>query len=152
MTDKGYHLYHANVAIARASLDHPIMKDFVDLADIIDDIASKSPGFISQPAPPDEGSIYVDPHLLNLSVWESVESIRNFTFSGEHAAALNRREDWFIQGQPYNYVLYWDTAGKLPTEMNVKARFDHLEEHGPTPYAFTFNHPFELDEAITYST
>jgi hypothetical protein len=151
MPPKSYHLVHANIAIGRAPLDHPIMKDFVDLADQIDEIATNSAGFISQPTPPDAGSVFKDPALLNLSVWESVENLRNFTFSGEHSAALERRTEWFTQEQPINYVLYWEVAGHTPLEREVMQRLTHLREHGPTPYAFTFNEPFSVAEALSFS-
>jgi len=150
MPSKTYHLVHANIAVGRAPLDHPTMKGFVDLADRIDEIAMNSTGFVSQPTPPDAGSVFKAPAMLNLSVWESVESIRKFTFGGEHAAALERRAEWFTQKEEYNYVLYWEEVGHTPTEKEVERRLVHLREHGPTPYAFTFVEPFTTAEALSY--
>ena len=89
--------------------------------------------------------------LLNLSIWESVESLCNFTYSGEHAAALERRGEWFVQGEKYNYVLYWDEVGVIPKESDVQKRLAYLREHGPTPYAFTFDPSFSIDEALIYT-
>ena len=114
MPSKTYHLVHANIAVARAPLDHPQMEDFMARVDRIDAIAAGTPGFVSQPTPEDSGSVFKEPELLNLSIWESVESIRNFTYSGQHAAALEHRAEWFVQEQEYNFVLYWGEAGKNP--------------------------------------
>jgi hypothetical protein len=151
MQTKSYHLVHANIAIARAPLDHPIMKGFIELADIIDEIASTSPGFVSQPNPPDSGLIFKEPELLNLSIWESVESLQNFTYLGRHAAALDRRSEWFLQKEKYNYVLYWEEAGKLPLESEIQQRLEYLRTHDPTPYAFIFDHKHSLAESFAFS-
>jgi hypothetical protein len=73
--EKGdYRLVHAYMAITRAPLDNPAM-----------------PGFVSQPTPPDEGSVFTGGALLNLSIWQSVESLDRFTHGGKHARALKRR-------------------------------------------------------------
>lgn len=50
-----YHLIHANIAKMRAPLDDPLMADFVEQVDVIDDLARSSPGFVDQPTPWDEG-------------------------------------------------------------------------------------------------
>ena len=140
-----HHLVHANVAHARAPLDGPLMADFVAQVDEINSLARAAPGFVAQPTLPDEGTVYTAPFLLNVSVWESVESLDAFTHQGKHAAALERRAEWFHQGtQRRAYVLYWVRKGQPVTENQVKQRLDHLAKHGPTPYAFTFDHPFRL--------
>jgi hypothetical protein len=139
----GYHLVHANVARARAPLDSPLMADFVAQVEEINSLARRAAGFVAQPTPPDEGAVYTAPLLLNVSVWESVESLDAFTHQGKHAAALERRGEWFEQAEASpNYVLYWIPEGHFVTEKEVKERLDHLARYGPTPYAFTFEQPF----------
>jgi hypothetical protein len=120
MPSKSYHLVHANISIARDVLCHPIIKGFVELADEIDEIAWNTPGFVSQPTPPDADSIYQHPELLNLSVWESIESLQNFVYSGKHKTALDHREEWFVQGEKYNYILYWEEAGVISMESETR--------------------------------
>ncbi|MEJ2710422.1 MAG: DUF3291 domain-containing protein [Anaerolineales bacterium] len=151
MPSKAFHLIHANIAVARAPLDHPQMADFMARVDRIDAIAAGTPGFVSQPTPADSGSIFKEPELLNLSIWESVESIHSFTYSGQHAAALERRAEWFVQKQKYNYVLYWEEAGEIPLESEIQQRLEHLRTHGPTPYAFTFDQAFTLEQALHFT-
>jgi len=150
MTHSAYSLIHANIAVVREALDHPVMNDFVQMADEIDEIARNSLGFVSQPTPSDEGSIYTGNHLLNLSIWDSVESLRDFTYSNQHKLALARREEWFIQGERYNYVLYWARRGHLPTENEVMERLNFLRKNGPSTFAFTFEEIFSAEESTNY--
>src|ERR1022692_876929 len=103
----GYHLVHANVAHASAPLDSPIMTGFVSQVDEINSLARSAPGFVAQPTPPDEGAVYTAPLLLNISIWESIESLDAFTHQGKHAEALGRREEWFEQDSAIpKYALY----------------------------------------------
>ncbi|MDX1615805.1 MAG: DUF3291 domain-containing protein, partial [Candidatus Promineifilaceae bacterium] len=148
MSKPNHHLIHANVALARASLDHPRMADFVRQADAIDALARQSPGFVGQPTPADEGQTFTDRALLNLSIWTSVESLEAFTHTGRHALVLQRRADWFLPQDGPNYVLYWAPAGHTPTEAEIAARLHYLAHHGPTPYAFTFDRPYTAVQAL----
>lgn len=49
-------------------MDDSIMKRFVDQIDEIDALAQFWPGFVSQPTPPDDGSIYKGNTLVNVSI------------------------------------------------------------------------------------
>ena len=141
-----YYLVHANIALARAPLDDPLMADFITLADEIDALASRTPGFIAQPIPPDSGMVYTGEWLLNLSLWKTVEKLRNFVYEGRHKIAMDRRTDWFIQYAKPNYVLFWTPTDQIPTEVEVQSRIEHLREHGPTPFAFTFKIPYSISD------
>jgi hypothetical protein len=134
----------------RAPLDDPIMAGFVARIEAIDAIAQESLGFVAQPTPADQGAVYQDDVLLNVSIWESVEGLYEFTYSGQHAGALARRAKWFEQGDGPAYVLYWAPAGYVPTEKEIKSSFDHLCRHGATPRAFTFSHRFSVEAALAY--
>jgi hypothetical protein len=144
----GYHLVHANVARARGPLDSPVMAGFVSQVEEINALALGAVGFVAQPQFPDEGDVYPSPLLVNVSVWESVESLDTFTHQGKHGAALERRAEWFHQQKSDPaYVLYWVPEGHVVTEQEVKERLDHLGKYGPTWYAFTFEHRFTAAQA-----
>lgn len=145
-----YHLIHANIAKMLASLDDPIMADFVKKVDMIDALARSSQGFIDQPAPREEGKIFSGNLLLNLSIWESVEDLESFTYQGKHSHMLDRRSEWFEQYGGPKYVLYWEVAGHIPSESEVKQRLEYLTKHGPTPFAFTFEKRFSVEEVLVY--
>lgn len=150
MTCISYNLIHVNIATMRASFDDPIMKGFVDQIDEIDSLAQNWPGFIAQPTPPDDGQIFTGNTLVNLSIWDSVENLKEFTYTSRHADALEKRAEWFVQSEAPNYVLYWAPSGKMPLEVEIKQRIDHLHLHGATPYAFTFDETFTVEEMLDY--
>jgi hypothetical protein len=81
--------------------------------------------------------------LLNVSIWESIETLNAFTHLGKHACALERRGEWFDQeGTSPRYVPYWIPKGHVVTEKEVQERLDYLGRYGAMPYAFTFEQPF----------
>jgi hypothetical protein len=123
------------------------MAGFVSQIEEINALARSAAGFVAQPTPPDAGAVYRAPSLLNVSVWESVEALDAFTHQGKHAAALERRGEWFDQeGTGPRYVLYWVPKGHVVTEKEVKERLDHLGKYGATPHAFTFDQPFPASQ------
>ena len=150
MANKKYHLTHANIAKMRAPFDDPIMAGFVEQVDAIDALARSSPGFIAQPTPQDEGQVYTGKMLLNLSIWESIEDLVLFTYQGVHSHMLERRREWFEQYDGPNYVLYWEVAWHIPSEADVKQRVEYLTKQGPTPFAFTFEKRFSVEEMLAY--
>jgi hypothetical protein len=80
--------------------------------------------------------------MVNLSVWESVESLRDFVYRSPHLGVTQRRREWFVPlGRPY-HVLWWIDAGRLPTLDEAGRRLALLEHSGPTPEAFTFRAAF----------
>ena len=150
MSAASYHLVHANFAQMRSSLDDPIMADFVAQIYEIEATAHHFPGFIAQPTPRDAGSVFASDVLLNMSTWESIERLYEFTYHGKHAQALEGRLKWFKHQDTPSHVLYWTPAGQFPTEREVKQRIDYLTEHAPTPHAFTFEHRFSVEEMLDY--
>jgi hypothetical protein len=146
-----HHLVHANVAHAIAPLDSPVMAEFVSQIDEINALARRAAGFVAQPTLPDEGAIYTAPFLLNVSIWESLESLDAFTHQGKHASALERRGEWFDQGGTNpKYVLYWIPKGHVVTEKEVKERLDYLMKYGATPHAFTFDRSFTVTQGLAF--
>jgi hypothetical protein len=126
------------------------MSGFVDRLDEIDALAQGWPGFIAQPELPDEGLIYTEPTLLNVSIWESIENLRQFTYSSKHAGLLERRAEWFVQSDLSAYVLYWSPAGEVPWEEEIKRRFEYLHLHGATPFAFSFDEPDIVEDMLEF--
>jgi hypothetical protein len=92
----------------------------------------------------DEGNAtYLRPYpeddriLLNMSVWETVEALRHFVYRTVHVELLRERHAWFEKFAGAYLALWWVPAGHIPGIDEAKKRLAHLEEHGPTEFAFT---------------
>ena len=80
--------------------------------------------------------------LVNLSVWESVETLRAFTYRSDHVVPFRRRAAWFEPHTEPHLVLWWVPAGHLPGVAEAIDRLAYLRRHGPTARAFTFSRTF----------
>jgi Domain of unknown function (DUF3291) len=77
-----------------------------------------------------------------LSLWRDLESALAFSYFGLHKEALSHGRDWFIKGDWPPYVLWWVTQGSRPTWADAIIRHEHLHDHGPTHFAFSFKSAF----------
>ena len=97
-----FQLAQVNIGRTVAPLDSPELADFVAQLPEINALADRSPGFVWRMVD-DEGEdatgFRPDEHddmlLINCSVWESVEALRNFTYNTDHLRVLSRRREWF---------------------------------------------------------
>jgi hypothetical protein len=142
-----FHVAQINIARMKAPLDDPIMQAFVTGLDPINALADAAPGFVwrLQDESGDATSLrpFPDDYLIvNMSVWESVESLRLFTYKTAHVEYVRQRKVWFETLDQPIYALWWLPAGKIPTVAEAKIRLDHLIQHGDSPTAFTFGRPF----------
>ena len=147
MDGAGWHLAQVNIARALAPLDSPQLAGFVANLEPVNALADAAPGFVWR-LQSDEGDAtsiraYDDERIIvNLSVWDSVETLRDFVFGGLHIEVLRRRREWFaVLGEAYT-AMWWVPAGTIPTVDEAKARLATLEAKGPTPDAFTLRSPF----------
>ena len=135
-----------NFGVMSVPEDHPDAREFVEALDPINALAARSPGFVWQ-LPDDECTAYFMPGgaplmMVNLSVWESVESLRAFTLEGPHLDFLKRRREWFVRQTRPHFCMWWVEAGHRPGPDEARERLEHLGLHGPTATAFTFSHSF----------
>ncbi|MFC9845772.1 DUF3291 domain-containing protein [Streptomyces sp. NPDC060223] len=86
-----------------------------------------------------------------MSVWADVQSAYKFVYTELHRTALNRRYDWFEKTGHPSHALWWVTDGTIPTWEDAVPRLEHLQDHEPTPYAFTLQNAFTSDGASTRS-
>jgi len=59
--------------------------------------------------------------------------------------------EWFIQSDLPPYVLYWSPAGEYPSEAEIERRREHFHQHSATPFAFTFDEPFTIEEVLEFT-
>jgi hypothetical protein len=146
-----WHLAQLNIGRMVAPTDAPQVAEFMAALDPINALAEASPGFVWR-LQTDAGNAtdihaFADPLLLlNLSVWESIEHLRTFTYTTAHTDVLRRRREWFERLAEAHLVLWWIPAGHVPTPQEAIERLERLRRDGPTPAAFTFRAPFEPDD------
>jgi hypothetical protein len=77
-----------------------------------------------------------------MSVWESVEALKEYVYKSAHYGALRDRKRWFEKFDGPYYALWWVPAGHIPTTQEAKERLEHLREHGESVFAFSFSRVF----------
>ena len=131
----------------RAPLSDPIMQGFVDQLVAVNRAAEASPGFIwrlkSEEGDATNIRAYEDELILvNMSVWESIEMLREFTYRNHHAGVFRDRLQWFERMDGAKLALWWIPVGHIPTVEEGRSRLALIEKVGPSPEAFTFKASF----------
>ena len=146
---RSFHLAQVNVARPVAPPGSDELRGFMDALDPINALADRSPGFVWRLQTEDGNATAIrvdvgdDPMLMvNLSVWESLDALAEFTYRSDHRHVLAQRREWFEKMADAYLALWWIPAGTIPTAAEAAMRLDHLRRHGPTDFAFTFRQPF----------
>lgn len=145
-------LAQLNIALAKYSLDAPEIKEFVDNLELVNGIAENSDGFVwrfkDESGDATNIKAFDDPSMIvNMSVWESVDSLKNFMFRTHHRDFMRRKGEWFHRLAEDTYVLWWVEDGHIPTLNEALERLEHLRNNGDTAYSFTFKTNFTAAEA-----
>jgi Domain of unknown function (DUF3291) len=147
-----FEIAQINIGRAVGDVDGPLMADFMALLDPVNVLADASPGFVWRMQTEDGNNTALRPYdderiIVNMSTWESIEALWQFVYQGMHVEVLRRRREWFERFESTYLALWWVPAGTEPTVDDAKLRLASLDEHGPTPYAFTFKKRF-ASEAV----
>ncbi|RPF52467.1 DUF3291 domain-containing protein [Vibrio crassostreae] len=145
-------LAQLNIALAKYPLDAPEIKEFVDNLELVNGIAESSEGFVwrlkDESGDATNIQAFDDPNMIvNMSVWDSVDSLKDFMFRTHHRDFMRRKGDWFHRLPEDTYVLWWIEEDHIPTLEEAIERLEHLREIGDTPYAFTFKTNFTESKA-----
>ena len=93
------HLAQFNVARLTADQDDPRVADFMNALDAINALGEAHPGFVWR-YQDDSGSavdtdVFDDPQvILNYTIWESVEDLRSYVYSGWRTCVRTARAPW----------------------------------------------------------
>jgi hypothetical protein len=141
-----YHLAQLNIAVLKAPLDSPILADFVANLDRINALAESSEGFIWRLKSDDNNATSfrpLDEHtIVNMSVWQDIESLNEYVYKSAHTEIMRRRKEWFERMADAFMVLWWVPQGHIPTMDEALKKLELLRQHGPSPEAFTFRSTF----------
>jgi hypothetical protein len=148
-----FHIAQVNIGRILAPLDHPTMAGFAGRLNEINALADSSAGFVWRLQTGEGNATYFRPYdddriLMNMSVWETIEALRNYVYHTVHAELLRQRHDWFEKFAGVYLALWWVPTGHIPGIDEAKKRLAYLEKHGPTEFAFTFKTTFQPSETF----
>lgn len=133
------HLAQVNVSKLRHPVDSDAMAGFFGRLDEINALADASPGFVWRHVGEsgyEQGGAFSDDELVNLSVWEDIESLMVFVHGTGHRAMLARRAEWFHRPRRPALAMWWVPEGHVPDLVEAARRLDRLRKEGPSPEAF----------------
>ncbi|MCP4335987.1 MAG: DUF3291 domain-containing protein [Gammaproteobacteria bacterium] len=138
-----------NVARLKFEFDDPRMQEFIDRLEDINALADRAPGFVWRLQTDEGDATAIDffgaDTLVNMSVWEDLESLHGYVYRSAHNEVMARRKLWFDRVESAYSVLWWVPAGHIPTIEEAAERLDLLREQGPSARAFTFKQSFPVD-------
>jgi len=147
-----YHVAQINIGRAKGPVEEPMMAGFMTRLDDLNALADRSPGFVWRLQTLEGNATYFRPYehddriLLNMSVWETIDALRHYVYKTAHAEMLRHREEWFERFAGIYLALWWVPVGHIPGIDEAKKRLAHLDQYGPTQFAFTFKTMVQPDE------
>jgi Domain of unknown function (DUF3291) len=141
-------LAQINISRMLDKIDSPTLASFVAQLDTVNALAEGSPGFVWRLK--DEGGNATEINafdddliIVNMSVWKSVDDLKNFAFKTFHSDVMRRRTEWFEKFKTAYVAMWWIPEGHIPTIDEAKEKLALLDLHGDTADAFTFKKIFE---------
>lgn len=149
-----YHLAHANIAWMHGPMDDPVMAGLANRIDEINQLAESSRGFVWRIPASETTFAHLEPFradfpgfdparfFYNMSVWERLEDLREYTLFSAHAEMIFERRQWLDSIAGAGVALWWVEVGHRPTVSESAERLRHVRQFGPTPRAFTLRNAF----------
>ena len=142
-----YHLAQVNIARMNADLDDPIMSGFVQRLKEINALADNSRGFVWRFQTVEGDATYLRPFedkriLFNMSVWETVEHLKEYVYASKHVELLKSKASWFTKLDEVHLALWWIPEGQTPSVEGALEKLQIIKTNGSTPDAFTFAKPY----------
>lgn len=142
-----YQLAQLNIATLLAPLDSPQLHDFTANLERINALGEASPGFVwrlkDEAGDATAFRPFGDDVIVNMSVWQDIDTLADFAYRSEHVDFFRRRREWFARMDTPGQVLWWVPYGHRPTLAEAADRLAQLAQHGPSPAAFTFARRFD---------
>jgi len=123
------------------------MAGFSAQLEAVNRLAESTPGFVwrlkDEAGDATSIRIFDDPMMMvNASVWESIEALRDFVYRSSHSQVMRGRAEWFEKPDRAYLALWWVPAGHIPTFEELRERLEHRRAQGDTPFAFGFARTF----------
>lgn len=148
-------LAQINIAKMKGPIDSPVMKEFVDNLDRINETAEQSQGFIWRLKDDKNNAtsinVFDDDYLIvNMSVWENMQCLFNFVYRSDHMDIFKRRKEWFGKMKEMHMVNWYIRNDRYPSVEEAVERLEYIRRVGETPYAFTFKSKYTIQDLRGY--
>src|SRR5271170_252474 len=147
-----YELAQLNIGIIHGAMDSPLMADFAANLARINALAESSPGFVWRLQTDAGDATAIRPFedermLVNMSVWQDVESLRQYVYNSAHVSVMRRRREWFERMTELFVVLWWVPRGERPSVAEAIDKLELLRREGASVHAFTFQQAYPPPDA-----
>lgn len=144
---KDYQLAQINIAKMKTGIDDPALSGFVGRFEEINALAEQSPGFVWRLMlnPFETGYSAITGEfnvVVNMSVWETLDDLKNYVYDSEHLALLKAKNKWFRKMSDRHLALWWIPAGHTPGIQEGVDKLQLIQQDGPTVAAFSFTQSF----------
>ena len=143
-----YHIVEINIAKMKGvDINDPIMKEFVENLNAVNEIAEKSEGFVWRLKDENNNATSLNPYndeqiIINVSVWKNIETLENFMYRTFHSEFLKRRKEWFLAYGTAHTAMWWIPEGHTPTMQVAVDKLDYLQKNGASTSSFDFRNKF----------
>ena len=149
-----FHLAQINIGRLIAPMDDPRIADFVAQLAPVNALADAAPGFVWRLQSSYGNAMDIafndDPSInVNMSVWQSVETLREYVYKSNHLEVFRYRAKWFEKMDKPHYCLWWIPAGHIPTVAEGRERLEHYQQQGPTPFSFWFSKLYPAEDGMS---
>jgi len=149
-----YHLAEINIAKMKGvTINDPIMKEFVDNLDVVNKLAEDSEGFVWRLKDDSYNATNLNPYhdeqiIVNVSVWENMETLEHYMYKTFHSEFLKRRKEWFQKFGKAQTAMWWIPKGHIPTLDEAVAKLDYLQQNGTSELVFDLRTKFPAPKEI----
>lgn len=134
-------LAHINIAKFVLPANHQQNAEFMAGIEYINGLAERSEGFVWRLKDGSEDGIFGDEKIVaTVSVWESVEALKAFSYHSDHVNFFRKRANWFERLDKANYALWWIKNKNFPTALAAKEKLEYLWANGSSEAVFDFKY------------
>ncbi|MFT4715208.1 MAG: hypothetical protein ACI861_000995 [Paracoccaceae bacterium] len=141
-------LAELNIGRLLAPTHDPRVAEFMNALDKINGLGKRMPGFVwmmegsGEPGKGNtENNIGDDPQsVANLTVWQDIDSLREFVWNTVHSKFFERRLEWFEVAEKRDFVMWWVPIGHQPTLGEALERLEYLQINGDSDHVFGWSY------------
>ena len=138
-----YQIVQANYAQWKPGISESEVNEFISQIAGVHAQAESAKGYVwryvDDPDPKYIDRLFgMDGLVFNMSVWESIEDLKAFTFKNLHNDVMRERSKWFVSLPFTTSIMWWVQKGNIPTAEEAHEKFEIIEAKGPSYEVFTF--------------